>query len=564
MSCHIDSERKNVLTKFTRNKRTESDHNSIITKFKLDWKNDFKTDKIEVFNFKDDRGLKKFKELTSNNKTLSSIFDSGKSVNIQAKKFLKRFKGMVHECFRKIKITPTSKKEKEIFELYKQQANLKFRTDEESKKELEQIEDRLVNKLSEELFGIVREEVDIINSDQGGFNSGHLWQLKNKLSGKVNSPTTAVFDTLGDLVTTKNEIEKVTLEHYKKVLENRKIKEGLESFQKEREELCYKRLADAKNNITPDWTTENVKNVIKQLKKKKSCDPYGYSNELIQEGGNDLLLSITKLMNNVKTQQVFPECLEPCNVTSLFKNKGSSKDLNNYRGIFRVTVFRNVLDKLIFDDEYENIDRNLTDSNVGGRKRRNIRDNIFVINAIMNSITKGNRKACDITIYDIEKCFDSLWVQECMNTLYENGLKNDKLVLLYEATKLAKIAIKTSLGTTKRIDIENIIMQGTVFGSIICTSVMDKLAKIFYKNSDLLYMYNGEVEVPVLGMVDDVLCVSHCSNEAVKSNATINSFMELNKLKLSSTKCSRIHIGKKHLKCPDLKVHEKEMKTSEK
>ena len=52
----------------------------------------------------------------------------------------------------------------------------------------------------------------------------------------------------------------------------------------------------------------------------------------------------------------------------------------------------------------------------------------------------------------MEKCFDALWVQECINTLYENGLQNDKVVLLYEETKHAKIAIKTSLGTTKRID----------------------------------------------------------------------------------------------------------------
>ena len=162
------------------------------------------------------------------------------------------------------------------------------------------------------------------------------------------------------------------------------------------------------------------------------------SNELIQGGGNDLHLAILKLMNNIKTQQKFPECLEPCNITSLFKNKGKKNDLNNHRGVFRVTVFRNILDKLIFNDEYENLDRKLTDSNVGGRKRRNIRDNIFVINAILNSIKKGNEEACDITIYDIEKCFDSLWVQECMNTLFENGLQNDKLVLLYEETKKCK------------------------------------------------------------------------------------------------------------------------------
>jgi hypothetical protein len=105
-------------------------------------------------------------------------------------------------------------------------------------------------------------------------------------------------------------------------------------------------------------------------------------------------------------------------------------------------------------------------------------------------------------------------------------------------------------------------MQGTVFGTIICTTVMDKLAKVFYNEPKLVYQYKNVVKVPVLGMVDDVLSVSECSAKTVIANATINSFMELNKLTLSKTKCSKIHIGKKCNTCPDLKVQEAPMKQS--
>ena len=122
-----------------------------------------------------------------------------------------------------------------------------------------------------------------------------------------------------------------------------------------------------------------------------------------------------------------------------------------------------------------------------------------MINAVINSIKSGKEEACDITVYDVEKCFDALWAQECINTLYECGLNNDKLVLLFEETKHARIAIKTAMGITERISIENVIMQGTVFGSIICTSVMDKLAKLFYQDKSLTYKYKGVVDVPVLG-----------------------------------------------------------------
>ena len=68
--------------------------------------------------------------------------------------------------------------------------------------------------------------------------------------------------------------------------------------------------------------------------------------------------------------------------------------------------------------------------------------------------------------------------------------------------------------------------------------------------------------MPILGMVDDVLAVNKCSNEAVISDCTINRFMELNKLTLSSTKCHRMHIGKQSIKCPELQIHESKMETN--
>ena len=111
-------------------------------------------------------------------------------------------------------------------------------------------------------------------------------------------------------------------------------------------------------------------------------------------------------------------------------------------------------------------DQYLSDSYVGGRKGRNGRDNIFVIIAILNSIRRQNKDAHDIQIYDVEKCFDSMWLQECINALFEAGLNNDKLPLLFLSNSSAQVAIKTSTGLTDRISILNIVMQSTVLGSL--------------------------------------------------------------------------------------------------
>ena len=64
------------------------------------------------------------------------------------------------------------------------------------------------------------------------------------------------------------------------------------------------------------------------------------------------------------------------------------------------------MDKLIYNDEFNNIDEHLSDSNVGARRNRNIRDKIFVINAILNNVRKKKLKGIDVTTYDAEKCFE--------------------------------------------------------------------------------------------------------------------------------------------------------------
>ena len=107
----------------------------------------------------------------------------------------------------------------------------------------------------------------------------------------------------------------------------------------------------------------------------------------------------------------------------------------------------------MYTDEYEQIDTNLTNCNVGSRRRRNVCDNLFVINAIANESKQSPHEAVDIIVYDVRIFFYKLWLLECINDLYEAGLTNDKLVLLYETNKLEQIAIKISIGTIKQFDI---------------------------------------------------------------------------------------------------------------
>ena len=236
--------------------------------------------------------------------------------------------------------------------------------------------------------------------------------------------------------------------------------------------------------------------------------------------------------------------------------------------MFRVQVLRSILDRLTYNDSYYTIDSNLTDGNVGARKQKSARDNIFVISAISNSVVNGTSTPIQIQVMDAEKCFDKLWLQSCINALFDAGLDNDKLNLLYIENKNANIAVKVNNKLSMRISVKDVIMQGSVWSSLKCTTSMDRLNQTALADEAFKYCYKGDLEVPIgiLGFIDDTLGVSECGNAAIRKNAVINSFIETQRLKLSTDKSVVVHVGKQNkctLPCPKLKVHSDPMKESQ-
>ena len=147
-----------------------------------------------------------------------------------------------------------------------------------------------------------------------------------------------------------------------------------------------------------------------------------------------------------------------------------------------------------------------------------------------------------------------------MNDIYEAGFKNDKLPLLFKMNQSAQVAVRTPVGMTKRETITNIIMQETVWGSLLCAATTDKLAKRVYEEGELLYKYKGEVDVPPLEMVDKILTLQKCGATSEAMNSKVNAFIEQKKLTLGHKKCLKVHIGKKCDDCDKLFVHENIMK----
>ena len=100
----------------------------------------------------------------------------------------------------------------------------------------------------------------------------------------------------------------------------------------------------------------------------------------------------------------------------------------------------------------------MSDCQVGGRKKRSIRNHIFIVNSVINSVKQKASGPIDLQIFDVEKCFDSLWLEQCCNDLWEAGIKDDRLASIYYGNQTNEVAINVPIGQTDRVDIPNIVM----------------------------------------------------------------------------------------------------------
>ena len=585
-SMIVDEERAFALTKYsgrTGNKSIkESDHNTLIIELNINWKNfldEPTADRIEINNFKNEKEFERFVNLSGDNKALKSLFnDEKEDIEISSHKWLKAVNQIIHSSFSKIRIKK-GKINIDLEELFHRKESLKAKiaiaeNDDDHVnhdlliEELENVSEQISHICSDKNKQIVEDFIGDNDSCLEGFNQVKTWGLKKKLAPKnVIDPPAAKKDRTGKLVTDRAELENLYLETYKARLSPNQISEDLVELKNLKEFLFSIRKQLAEKEVSKDWTVADLDIVLKSLKNNKARDAHGHVYELYKYGGNDLKFSMLRMFNMIKRKQIYPKILQSSNISSFYKRKGDKSDLDNDRGVFNVVKIRSILDKLVYNDIYSKVDSSMSSSNIGARRKRNIRDHLFVINGILNDVNENKSKTgVDIGIYDIAKCFDKMWYSETGNDIFKAGVQDDKFILIANSNKECQVAIKTPWGgLTDRISFSELEMQGTVLSNIKCSVQVDSLGQDCIRENKGIFKYKNCISIPPLSMVDDVITISSCGVESVKVNAVVQAKVQCKQLELGHLKCFNMHVGKRTKElCPQLSVHGKDMLKSEK
>ena len=71
--------------------------------------------------------------------------------------------------------------------------------------------------------------------------------------------------------------------------------------------------------------------------------------------------------------------------------------------------------RLIYNIKYPTIDKNMSDCQMGARKKKGCKNNIFIINGIIHDVLKSKKmKPILLQIYDYAQMFDSIDLQEAI------------------------------------------------------------------------------------------------------------------------------------------------------
>ena len=134
--------------------------------------------------------------------------------------------------------------------------------------------------------------------------------------------------------------------------------------------------------------------------------------------------------------------------------------------------------RMIYDSKYPEINSNMTDSQMGGRKGMGCRNNIFILNGIIHEENKRKKEPIMFQIYDYAQMFDSINLQEAISDIYDCGFTDDMLPLVYHANKEFQMAVNTPHGLTDRITVRNTVLQGDTFGSILASVQVNNIGKL--------------------------------------------------------------------------------------
>ena len=535
-----------------------SDHNALLFTFSMRYSDSRKPlIKENVPGWKiTEEGLVKFLELTSSDRTdyLKDIY--------QYPELEKCVNNLMDDCFkRKRQPKPDRSGEKVTEATLKPALNiflpLLFKG--KAEKEIAQyyiahLKELQLIRVQEQRTDRLHRTLEKLQDENGEMSVEKFWKLRKSVLGNETECTSILTEDGVEVFD-----EEAIINEYRKEfilrLSHRKINPSYTEYEEASNRLLDLYLQTGIEE-EPDFINEEVDKILGKLKKGKAAGPDGHPPDVYKNAGSNLVEAVQKTLNHIKNTLETADAWIEMNIRTLYKNKGSRKQLKNHRGIFLTCILSKVLERLLLLRAKEGTDK-INPLQTGSRTGKCTADNMFILYGLIDHSLYLNRTLF-ITTYDYATCFDSLWLEDCLLALKDLGVSSRIIKLVLELNKNASITVKTPCGNAPSFETQTIVKQGTVWGPKLCCASTGQLCD----EDDV-----GGASVGCL-TIHSTLYMDDCNrfaiddiNDVLTAHEKFVLFSIRKRLGLNPDKCFLLVVNKKAQTCtPTLKIGDQYVK----
>ena len=378
-------------------------------------------------------------------------------------------------------------------------------------------------------------------------NSKKLWGLINEIAGKTNDKTSLIEYIKIDGIRTYNatKICNAFGNYFSTV--GRTFANKIPKPQKSIVEYLKKLQSNSESLFFQPTNEHELEKIVRNLPSKASCGHDNISNILLKDMIHHLSPVLTDIFNRSLSTGEFPTIMKLAEVIPLYKNKERYYE-SNYRPISLLSTISKILEKLVYSQVYEFLDRTgqLYENQYGFRAKHSCE---HAIGQALGSIIKGleNNFYSACVLLDLSKAFDTIEHDILLKKLEIYGIRGIPLTWFrsYLSDRTLRVKCSTVSKSSKTIGKEYPVQYGTPQGSC-----LGPLIFLIFVNDLHLQLHDSEG----IQFADDTTLVfvhrnlnylQFCIQEELR---TLQDWFNSNKLTLNIGKSSYLLFHNKKLK----------------
>ena len=234
-------------------------------------------------------------------------------------------------------------------------------------------------------------------------------------------------------------------------------------------------------------TTDTVSKAIDSINIKPTQDCYGMSTEMLKLVKDDIVDTLTAVVNQIIVTGKFPSKLKIARVTAIFK-KGDKHLYGNYRPISILPALSKVIERILHDQLIAYFTKNdlLYGSQYGFRKGHSTElAAAELIDRIMNNL--DSRDSYISIFADLSKAFDCINHDILLSKLAHYGLEKKSVALMNSYLSDRYQFVKFDNITSESTSIDIGVPQGSILGPLLFTIYINDITEASHILQPILY-----------------------------------------------------------------------------